>query len=88
MKSGRNTNGQFAPGNPGGPGRPKRATESDYIRALSDACPIEVWQEIVGKAVEEARAGNPAARMWLGKYLMNNTSLNASVPLSEFELSI
>jgi len=85
---GRDEGGRFANGNPGGPGRPRRATEKDYLRALSDACPIEVWQEIVEKAVEEARAGDQAARMWLGKYLLNNTSLHASVPLSELELML
>jgi hypothetical protein len=74
----RNKDGRFASGNPGGPGRPRLAVERDYLRALSDACPIVVWEKIVKKAVVQAQTGDAGARAWLGKYLLNNTTLAAS----------
>lgn len=77
---GRGPRGRFAPGNAGGPGRPPRPVELHYLRAISDACPLETWQEIVNKAVDDAKAGDPQARAWLSKYLCGDSTLGASVP--------
>jgi hypothetical protein len=63
--NGRDSGGRFAKGNRGGPGRPPRAIERDYLRALSDRCPLETWGRIVDKAVEDALNGDgqePPAR--------------------------
>ena len=66
----RDPDGRFQKGGKGSPGRPCRAIESDYLLAkLSEAVPLSVWQEIVAKAVEEAREGDHAARAWLAGYL-------------------
>src|SRR5262245_44981111 len=70
----RNGRGQFAPGNPGGPGRPRRVAESDYLRALTEECPPEMWQMICRRAVAEALAGDAKARDWIGRYLLGNPS--------------
>ena len=68
----RNGDGQFAPGNPGGPGRPRRLTEGDYLRTLSQACPPETWRAICRRAVQDALAGDGKARDWLSRYLLGN----------------
>jgi hypothetical protein len=61
----RDPDGRFQKGGKGGPGRPRRAIERDYLATLSEAVPLSVWQEIVAKAVESAREGDHAARVWL-----------------------
>ena len=66
----RNKNGRFAVGNSGGPGRPPRATERDYLVALSESCSTGDWQEIVSKAVDDAKGGDAKARAWLAGYLV------------------
>ena len=68
--SGRDGRGRFGRGNPGGPGRPPRETERAYLSALSAACPPEVWQEIVARAVTDAKDGDAKAREWLAGYLV------------------
>ncbi len=65
----RDPDGRFQKGGKGGPGRPRRAIEIDYLAKLSEAVPLSVWQEIVAKAVEEAREGDHTARAWLAGYL-------------------
>ena len=65
----RDPDGRFQNGGKDGPGRPRRAIESDYLAKLSEAVPLSVWQEIVAKAVEDAREGDHAARPWLAGYL-------------------
>jgi len=68
----RNGNGTFALGNPGGPGRPPRPTERSYLVALAAAVPLEVWGQIVDRAVADALAGDAKAREWLAKYLLGS----------------
>jgi len=65
-------NGRFAPGNPGGPGRPRRQVEREYLDALTAAVPMDRWRLVVDRAVEDAIAGDPRARDWLGRYLIGN----------------
>lgn len=66
----RGKNGQFAEGNVGGPGRPRRPVEEIYLLAITRACPPEVWQQVCGRAVEDALAGDAKAREWLSRYLV------------------
>jgi hypothetical protein len=68
--SGRDAGGKFAPGNPGGPGRPRRAVEREYLAQLAEACPPETWRQVCQRAVDDARAGDAKARDWLAKYLL------------------
>jgi hypothetical protein len=70
MITGRDNSGKFAAGNAGGPGRPPRATERDYLVALSESCSTDDWQEIVAKAVIDAKNGDAKARAWLAGYLI------------------
>jgi hypothetical protein len=71
----RRENGQFQTGNSGGPGRPTRKTEAAYLRATSVACSIEDWQEIVTKAVADAKAGNAKAREFLARYILADSPI-------------
>ena len=66
----RQTNGQFAIGNPGGPGRPKRETEAAYLCELRDAVPLADWRAICERAATDAMAGDHKARTWLSTYLL------------------
>lgn len=70
MNSGRDSGGKFAAGNAGGPGRPPRATERDYLIALSESCSTDDWQAIVTRAVDDAKDGDAKARAWLAGYLV------------------
>ena len=70
MTEGRDKSGKFLAGNPGGPGRPPRATERDYLVALSESCSTDDWQEIVSRAVDDAKGGDAKARSWLAGYLI------------------
>ena len=80
--------GRFLAGNPGGPGRPRRAVESDYLAALSEAVPTDTWRAIVAKAVEQAQAGDATARAWLGSYLLGKPTGNLLIELAATELSL
>jgi hypothetical protein len=70
--SGRDGDGRFALGNPGGPGRPPRVTERDYLAALAGECPPETWRAICRRAVNDALAGDAKARDWLSRYLLGS----------------
>lgn len=79
-KSGRNPDGTFAEGNPGGPGRPARATERQYMAVVMAACDLDTWQAIVERAVADAKNGDGNARAWLASYLLGKPSPNLSAP--------
>jgi hypothetical protein len=81
----REQDGRFRKGNKGGPGRPRRAIESDYLAKLSEAVPFSVWQEILAKAVEQAREGDHSARAWLASYLVGKPSGDALRALAVHE---
>jgi hypothetical protein len=68
----RASNGRFAKGHPGGPGRPRRAVEQEYLAVLNAAVTLDTWQQIVERAVENAKAGDAKAREWLAKYLIGD----------------
>lgn len=79
----RTKNGQFAPGNPGGPGRPKRATETEYLLAISEVVTLDDWREIVARAVAQSKRGDPSARKWLAEYLLPTMSMAQAELLQE-----
>src|SRR5688572_23134267 len=68
--SGRDVAGRFAVGNPGGPGRPRRLIERDYLTALSDAVSAADWQDVVARALADAKIGDARARDWLARLLV------------------
>lgn len=68
--NGRDGTGRFIAGNTYGKGRPRRAIESDYLKALSDALTLDTWREICAGAIEAAKAGDAKAREWLSRYAL------------------
>jgi len=68
--TGRDGRGRFALGNPGGPGRPRRAVETEYLGAVSEAVPVDVWRRIVERARDDALAGDHRARAWLANIVL------------------
>src|SRR5262249_20395293 len=87
MSTDRDTNGRFLPGHPGGPGRPRRAVETDYLAALSDAVPPEAWKRIVARAVEDAEQGDAKAREWLAACLIGKPAGDTLLKLAAGELA-
>ena len=81
--SGRNGDGTFTKGCAPGPGRPKRQTERDYLRATAAAVPLDAWNRIVAKAVEDAEDGCDKARAWLSRYLLPAPSTGDREPLAD-----
>ena len=68
--SDRDDSGKFASGNKGGPGRPPKSKEEKFLKVTLSAVSLSDWREIVKKAVEQAKRGNPSARKWLSDYLL------------------
>ena len=67
----RDESGRFAPGKSGNPkGRPSKPKEEKFHKVTLSAVSLSDWREIVKKAVEQAKRGNPSARKWLSDYLL------------------
>ena len=72
MTDARSEKGRFTTGNAGGPGRPRRAIEADYLKAFSDAVPLDAWRTIVSRAVADAQAGDARARDWVARHVLGS----------------
>jgi hypothetical protein len=71
----------FVKGGVPGPGRPKVThSRSDYLVRLHDKMPMQTWDAILDKAIEQALEGDARARDWLTGYLVGR-------PLQAVELS-
>ena len=79
----RRSRGKFAVGNPGGPGRPRRAVETEYLATLNEAVPLEDWRAVVERALADAKQGDPKAREWLSKYLLEGDGTLFSLAVSD-----
>lgn len=67
----RDARGRYLPGHAmPGPGRPPLAREEQYAEVTIANCTLDEWGEIVGKAVEQAKAGDSRARDFLARYLL------------------
>jgi len=83
----RDDKGRFAKGNGGGPGRKPRAVEQSYLDVTMGAVSLDDWAEIIGKAVAQAKRGDPVARKWLGDYLVG-TPVQYTKNESEVKLTV
>ena len=66
----RDGTGKFVKGNGGGPGRPKKAREERYREILLNTVTFDDWQDIIKRAVNDAKKGETSARKWLSDYLI------------------
>ncbi|HAM40526.1 MAG TPA: hypothetical protein DCP69_04125 [Candidatus Omnitrophica bacterium] len=69
MTPGRQDNGRFAKGNPGGPGRKPRPVEEGYLDLFREGVPPARAKRIIEKAASQAEHGDAKAREWLFNYL-------------------
>jgi hypothetical protein len=65
----RDEKGRFVKGNPGGPGRPTKEREQKYYEYAMNTVTFKEWQDIIKKAVTDAKRGDASARKWLSDYL-------------------
>jgi hypothetical protein len=68
--TGRDANGRFTNGNGGGPGRPPKEREERFLEITLSAVTYQDWRDIIKKAVDQAKRGNPQARKFLADYLL------------------
>jgi hypothetical protein len=47
---------------------PVRSTNEKFLKLTFDTVKDDDWREIIEKAVEQAKQGNPTARQWLSNY--------------------
>lgn len=66
----RDKKGRFAEGNGGGPGRSPKKREERFLEITRSKVTFKDWGEIIEKAVEQAKRGNPIARKFLADYLI------------------
>jgi hypothetical protein len=59
-----------------------RRTESDYMSVLLDTVALEDWQDVVAETLRLAKGGDPAARAWLGQFLVGRPEAKAPTPLT------
>ena len=65
----RDKKGRFVKGNSGGPGRPPKEREERYYEIAMNTVTFKDWQEIIKRAVSDAKRGDDKARKWLSDYL-------------------
>jgi len=51
-------------------GRPKKAVEDKYLKRLQKCVTLKDWEEIIAKAIAQAKRGDGPARKWLSDYLL------------------
>lgn len=68
-----------------GPNR--RPVEREYFATLNAAVTLDVWKRIVQRAIDDALAGDPKAREWLSKWLMQAEARTLTVMAAEESLS-
>ncbi len=66
----RDEKGRYLKGCDAGPGRPPLATEQEYVQATISNCTVAEWEQIVKRAVQDAKQGDAKAREWLSKYVL------------------
>lgn len=81
----RDNKGRFVKGAPSAsPGRPARATEKEYLEAMIGKVSLDDWQNIIAKAVQQARKGDRAAREWLANYIMGKPADKVQISSDKF----
>lgn len=67
----RNDKGQFKKGHKNvSPGRPTREVEQEYRNVFTRIVTIKDWEDIIGRAVRDAKRGDTSARKFLADYII------------------
>lgn len=66
----RDENGRFRKGYKGGPGRPRREVEEEYKEAFLRVVSVRDVEEIITRAMRDAKKGDNVARKFLFDYLV------------------
>ena len=69
-KNGRQADGRFAPGNPGGPGNPYARQVAEYRKALFECVSIEELGRVVAAIKKKAMEGDVAAAKLIFQYVL------------------
>ena len=69
-KNGRQADGRFAPGNPGGPGNPYARKVAEYRKALLECVSVEELGRVVAAIKKKALEGNVAAAKLIFQYVL------------------
>ena len=65
----RDDKGRFIKGHSGNP-KGKPIDQFKYLKKMGAAVTARDWRDIIDRAVEQAKRGDPRAREWLSDYLM------------------
>jgi len=66
----RDANGRFTSEYKGGPGRPPKKREERFLEITLSTVTFKDWEDIIKKAIDQAKKGNSTARKWLSDYLL------------------
>jgi hypothetical protein len=89
QQAGREANGRFAPGNPGGPGNPFARKVAALRKAVLDAVSVEDIQAVFAVLLEKAKAGDTAAAKLVLQYAVGKPGAAADpdrVDVAEWQL--
>jgi hypothetical protein len=80
--------GRFIAGTSGNPnGRPPKAREERFLEITLNACTFKDWEDIVKKAVYQAKHGNSTARKWLSDFLIGPPQQRVDVTTKDESLN-
>lgn len=68
----RDKNGRFVKGDTGGPGRPPKPVEHVYWNVARTKCTVDDWEQIIGRAIQDAKDGDVQARRWLADIIIGD----------------
>ncbi len=61
----------------------RRPVEREYVAILNEVVTLDKWKRICQRTVDDALSGDPKARDWLGKHLMQTEARTLTVMAAE-----
>lgn len=74
----RDDKGRFIKGVSGNPGG-KPVDRHKYIKKIDTTMKLSDWQQIINKAIDQAKRGDERARRWLSEYLLGKPQQHVDV---------
>jgi len=76
-------------GNP--KGRPPKKREERFLEITLSTVTYKDWKEVVKKAIEKAKRGDPTARKWLSDYIIGpptqKSEISSTMEITQVELT-